>query len=498
MGLASKIATVVIVALLLLSVVYVFYLNGDNKETENGNNNGNNNGNGPVEDTEPPTFVDILGDTTAKKGETVTIFVIFSDNVEVTEATIYYKMESEEQWSSESILTGTKQITIPTDSNESWYYYIVLDDEAGNGPVGDPFTDGSSYYTITIVEDDVPEVEHYVFIEEATATSCSNCPSAENKLKELYESGVHKFYYLSMVEDENTVAHDRLFNDYNIYGYPTLYVDGGYKVILGDQEKSVFESTIAAAESREVPKIQVTVNVEYDNITDELLTEVLIENFENEDYSGRLRVYLTEIISRWNNYDGKPYHFAFLNYIINKDVSVLANSEILLNETYDASGLDPENLMIVAVVFSSESVQKYSNTEDNENPFNAYYADASDAAEVVEGGNLPPEVGITFPEQGKLHLGGRTLVRTLFGRTILLGRITISAYAQDDSSIAKVEFYIDNELVNTSTVAPYNYSFRSRGIIKQLLPPYKHTFSVKAYDDQGKTSSSSIEVYARI
>ena len=36
-----------------------------------------------------------------------------------------------------------------------------------------------------------------------------------------------------------------------------------------------------------------------------------------------------------------------------------------------------------------------------------YYVDAANASIVIEGGNLPPSVGITYPESGKINILGR-------------------------------------------------------------------------------------------
>ena len=48
-----------------------------------------------------------------------------------------------------------------------------------------------------------------------------------------------EFYYVSLVEDENPKAKQRLEDNYNIYGFPTTFLDGGYELILGSSD---FES----------------------------------------------------------------------------------------------------------------------------------------------------------------------------------------------------------------------------------------------------------------
>ena len=214
-------------------------------------------------------------------------------------------------------------------------------------------------------QDQFKEFVHTVFIEEGTGTWCKNCPNVAGILHELYESGDYNFYYVSMIEDKNTKAKERLEDDYNIYGYPTAFIDGGYKVISsGLEPKSVFADAIEDAESREVPEIRVTVEAIYNNNTEKLTTNVLVESNESDNYDGHLRVYLTEKVSQWVNPfkadDGKtkPYHFGFLDYIIDKDISMDVKGNLTETKEIDLSGLDSEEVIIIAVVFSSESVKK--------------------------------------------------------------------------------------------------------------------------------------------
>ena len=335
---------------------------------------------------------------------------------------------------------------------------------------------------------------HHVFIEEGTATTCKYCPAVADILHDIYASKRYTFYYVSMVEDRSKKAYDRLHNEYNIYGFPTVYIDGGYGIVFGAKEKSVFEDKISAALSRETPNVGVFVDAEYDNDSGELLTLVSIKNNENYTYNGRLKVYLTEIISRWNNYENKPYHFSFIDYTIDEDISVDAYENTSVSAYRDISDLDPDNLMLIAVVFNSDSVKKFSDPE-NDPPkysFNAFYADAANATRVVVGGNLPPAVGILSPETGKIYIRGHPVFKTLFGKTILVGKTTIEAYAEDDSGVEKVELYVDGKLVMSDDDAPYSWSLRKISLFKHFVR--RHTITVKAYDEEGKTSSVSIDV----
>ena len=483
-----KFIVILLIAAILLISAYVIFFNVEAK------------------DTIAPEIGDITGNTTVNAGEVVNISINFTDNVGVTNATIYYKTASATNWSSMSILNGSVDIFISLDPVKDLYYYVTIDDAAGNGPVGDPSIDGSTYYVVTVVDnsddenDDDQNSIHYVFVEEGTETDCKSCPAVADILHELYESGKYNFYYVSLVRDRSSKANTRLSDDYDVYGFPTVFIDGGYKVIVGgNNDKSEYEKAILDARSRDAPDIQVTVSAKYDNKTDKLTTEVIVENNEKETYSGRLKVYLTEIVSQWNGYDGKPYHYGFVDYVINEAVSLDANGEKNFSDTRSVSDYDYENLMIMAVVFNSESADTYEYQNEEENSFDAYYADAVDATKVSEGGNLPPEVGITSPVKGRINIFGSPILEKLrlFKNTFLIGKTTINVYASDDSGIEKVEFYVDGDLMKTVESEPYNWTLSRISTFKELFY-HKHTIEVKAYDDTGKTSSANIEVWARL
>jgi hypothetical protein len=205
-------------------------------------------------------------------------------------------------------------------------------------------------------------------------------------------------------------------------------------------------------------------------------------------------VYLTEKISRWYNYNGKPFAYAFLDYIIEDDVDLQSGDSITIPDNYPAGGLDPVNLMVIAVVFSDESVTKEQQPgEINPYEFQGYYADATVGTEVVEGGNLPPEVGIIQPKALHIHCFDRPGRMTPLRRnTVLIGKTTIQAFAEDDTGIDRVEIKIDGDIVETLTEEPYEYTFRKIKMFKRLVR--QHTIAVTAYDIEGKSSTVELEV----
>ncbi len=383
----------------------------------------------------------------------------------------------------------------------TYHWKIVAWDDNGDSTASPVFSFTTEAETTDDDNDDDQQYPHTVFIELGAAGWSENCPATGEILHEMYLSDDYRFYYVSMVYDENDKAEQHLIEDYNIHDFPTTYIDGGYYVLDETEDikldKSDFEDKISAATSRNVPNLNIEVDADWDNKTEEFETTVFIENNEDEKYEGRLKVYLVEKISRWYNYDGVPYSFGFLDYIIDKDVTIPAGKSISDSKLWPASDLDPDNLMVIAVVFNSKPIKKDSNPSnlDHYHPFDAYYADATAAASVVEGGNLPPQVGIEYPKKLRINLFGNAKRMTPFWKnTILIGKTTVKTYVSDDSKVEKVEFYIDDDLKETVTQEPYEWTFRKVSLIKHLVR--RHTITVTAYDDEGKTASASIDVIA--
>ncbi|HIH29304.1 MAG TPA: glutaredoxin [Thermoplasmata archaeon] len=454
-------------------------------------------------DTQPPQITFTSGNFTVIAGQTTAVTVIFTDNVKVTEATLHYTVEESTIWNTLSLLNGTASISIPAATTTDYFYYITVDDAAGNGPIGEPSIDGSVVFTITVKQNNGEEdFTHFVFVEESTSVTCRYCPNVGAILEKLESSHAYRFYYVSMIL-ENSVAADYLSSHYNRYGDPTVYIDGGYKVLLGGTQPEMnYTSAIQAAENRMVPKITVRVNAEYKNTTNTIETSVAVFNGEQSDYTGALRVYLAEIIpSQFNDYNGLKYRNGFVDFIFNEEISVSAKSNKIFTDSRSVGSLDYENLKIIAVVFNSTKNVAYSNPLANENQFDAYYADAANETYVAKGArNLPPEVGILSPQQGKIYLRGNLRLSFLYKNKLLkntwmIGKASIDTYAKDDSSISRVEIYVNDKLVANMTEPPYNWTLTSK-LIKKPLIPKNYTITVKAYDDTNKMGTATIDVKA--
>jgi hypothetical protein len=454
-------------------------------------------GSGDEKDTTPPEITFITGDTYVNASETVTIEVNFSDNVEVTQANLYYKKIKSDEWNSMSILNKTASIDIPDGSSDQWCYYIIVNDAAGNGPIGDPSINGSIYYIITVLytppnDSSDENYTKYAFLLEGTYRDCKNCPYVAEILYDLYNSGEYPFYYVSLVEDRST-GKDHLENDYNADAYPIVYVDSGYDVIIGRKEKYVYIDAIQEALSRDAPKISANITADKKENSTDINLNIRIKNHESSQYKGTLKVYLTEIESATlQDNIGKPYHFAFIDFALNEEITISADGNYTTQETLDADLYDYENLMIFAVVFNNNPVEKFSGYEANTYPFDAYFADAVDGVKVVEGGNLPPSVGITYPKSGKLHIFGEDRFNTLFQNTIIIGKTIVTAQASDDEGLDKVEFFLDNESVAVFTDdGPYEWEYTDSTLLR-----FRHTIKIVATDNEGKQTILEIPVFA--
>jgi hypothetical protein len=116
----------------------------------------------------------------------------------------------------------------------------------------------------------------------------------------------------------------------------------------------------------------------------EKIEQVSMKTSVSRPYDGHLRVYVVEPVSRWNNYDGDPYHFGFLDFAIDEELSIdyldTYNKQVTWNaQQAGYQNVEEENIMVMAAVFNPEDHLKYAYPPST-NPFDAYYVDAAAAA----------------------------------------------------------------------------------------------------------------------
>lgn len=210
---------------------------------------------------------------------------------------------------------------------------------------------------------------HTVLAEECTATWCPNCPTAAEALYNVYNSGEYDFYFVSLVNDMNTIAkkrnQDYSFGIFKIFGFPTVYFDGGNTNMVGhggtvEATESEYQLLIEQ-EGQRIPKQPITMD---SSVTWEgnakLTVTIRITNDGNLPYFGRIRSYVTEIESRWLDYAGNPYHYAFLDYAVNKFILLMPGKEKTITGSFDGNkqhgnhtyeDITSDNIMVISSVF---------------------------------------------------------------------------------------------------------------------------------------------------
>ncbi len=108
---------------------------------------------------------------------------------------------------------------------------------------------------------------------------------------------------------------------------------------------------------------------------------------ERDSYDGTLRVYVTELVGRWNNPDNDAYHNAFLAFAIREEFS-LSSSDTLTwytvwdgHDYFDDSGqsfgdLEEDNVKVIAAVFDADGYTGYSDPPDTFCDFTVNEVDA--------------------------------------------------------------------------------------------------------------------------
>jgi thiol-disulfide isomerase/thioredoxin len=207
------------------------------------------------------------------------------------------------------------------------------------------------------------EFTHAVFIEEGTTTWCPNCPNAAEALYSLYESGEYPFYFIALVIDQNPIAQNRFWGHYRGKAIPTIFFDGGYNQTVGsgttpEQTEQLYRPIIEEAGARTVRPIALNSSVigHGDATLDITIT---VKNTGSGLYIGFLRSYVTEILSRWRNDAGNPYHFGFLDYAIKKIVILGPQKSRTFTMTWDGAAshgnltfpdIVDDNIMVIASV----------------------------------------------------------------------------------------------------------------------------------------------------
>jgi hypothetical protein len=234
---------------------------------------------------------------------------------------------------------------------------------------------------------------HTVLVEVGTATWCPSCPQSNSVWHTIYEQGTYDFEYTELVDDKNTDAHAR-FYEFNPAWVPTSYWDGGMFVYPGTSQ-SIFTTNLNSAGAREVPDLVATLSAAWLGNAEMQIT-YSVQNNEGTNYPGKLRIYVQELESRWNDYSGNPYHHSLIDMAKNIVIDIPAGDAISDSFTWSGSAagypdVTMENLQVILAVFDDEAHTGYSDPPSG-NPFNAYYSDECIAVLPTGDVNNPPNV----------------------------------------------------------------------------------------------------------
>jgi hypothetical protein len=183
--------------------------------------------------------------------------------------------------------------------------------------------------------------------------------------------------------------------DYNIYGYPTTYFDGGYKVVVGagsvPSAKSAYINAINASGNRPVQDLDLDLDVQWRGEAT-MQIRVKVVNNSLAAYRGTVRVFVNEIVSSlgWKDSAGKLYTFPFLDYDFVESITLLPGGTFEKTTEWDGAQhnngygvsfdkITFDNIMVIAGVFNNTGYLKYSYPPST-NPFTAYYVDETEGA----------------------------------------------------------------------------------------------------------------------
>lgn len=200
--------------------------------------------------------------------------------------------------------------------------------------------------------------------------------------------------------DKELNSSDRL-SGFNLYGYPTVWFDGGYRVAVGggSSNQTDYTNKINQCGARVVPNVDLNLSLNWIG-TATMQIGVSIQNNDTSEYRGFLEVYVTEAASTlgWKDQWNKPMTHAFLDYAFRESVYVAAGGTWNDSTTWIGSehnsgigqtfgSIKPYNTTIIAALFNPQWHQGYSYPPTGY-PFDAYYID--DAAGIWI--NVPPDV----------------------------------------------------------------------------------------------------------
>ena len=231
---------------------------------------------------------------------------------------------------------------------------------------------------------------HTVLAEDVALSYCPHCPPASDALYSIYQSDDYPFYYVTFVSDKNPISKERLYYLHTKY-VPTVYFDGGYIVNVGTTgdshtDEDTYREFIEEDGMRTVKHLDIHTNVTWLGNA-KIKVTVSVTNNDKSIYLGVLRSYITEIVSRWNDQSGDPFHFGFLDFAIKKFVFIPPGKTYTTSATWDGTidhegqtfgDITEDNTMIISSI-SHWLPHPYKDDESGKTYF-MFYVDQTDGA----------------------------------------------------------------------------------------------------------------------
>lgn len=129
----------------------------------------------------------------------------------------------------------------------------------------------------------------------------------------------------------------------------------------------------------------------YEQLTERQIETPPLRSDALDTYTGTIRVYVAEIVSRWNDNDNIPFHNTMLTFALETPISINETDSLTWdlnwngNDYTDNGGfsfgdLEEGNTIVTAAVYNPNGYQGYSYPGPSEGPFNVYEVDACASA----------------------------------------------------------------------------------------------------------------------
>jgi hypothetical protein len=209
---------------------------------------------------------------------------------------------------------------------------------------------------------------HTVFVEVGTGQFCGPCHGWNANIYNTYNSGQYDFEYVEMViwghggwNDILNSKANSWRNSYGINSIPTSIFDGDYRRIVGNYPTQL-PGALDACGARSVKELEASMTVTWLGDA-EIQVDIEIENNDATWYNGYIRVPITEITSRYTTAGGSRYHYGFLDWAFNKDISISSGGIYTDSVTWDGDehqdnhgndfgDITPENIKVIMGVFN--------------------------------------------------------------------------------------------------------------------------------------------------